>query len=89
MLDEQPAPDEQPTGVLAEPNEGRSLLAALEGTVYARHPVRTHLVTAQDDVVAAADLPATATGVELPYALPPDTPAAVAVRASSRLGWSG
>ena len=49
MLDEQPAPDEQPTGVLAEPNEGRSLLAALDGSVYARHPVRTHLVTAADD----------------------------------------
>jgi hypothetical protein len=49
VLDEQPAPDEQPTGVLAEPNEGRSLLAALDGSVYARHPVRTHLVTAADD----------------------------------------
>ena len=49
---------------------------------------RVALVTAQDDVVAAADLPPTATGAVLRYALPPDTPAAVAVRASSRLGWS-
>lgn len=42
-------PDARPTGVLAEPNEGRSLFASLAGAVYARHPVRTHLVTADDD----------------------------------------
>ena len=42
---------ERPTGPLAEPNEGRELHAAIDGVVYARQPVRTHLVTAQDDAV--------------------------------------
>ena len=46
-----PLTDERPTGVLDEPNEGRVLHAGLNGAVYARHPVRTHLVTA-DDVAA-------------------------------------
>ena len=32
-------------GVLDAPNEGRELHATLDGVVYARHPVRTHLVT--------------------------------------------
>ena len=41
--------DERPTGVLDQPNEDRALHAALHGVVYARHPVRTHLVTAADD----------------------------------------
>jgi F420-0:gamma-glutamyl ligase len=41
--------DERPTGVLQAANDGRSLHATLAGTVYARHPVRTHLVTAADD----------------------------------------
>jgi F420-0:gamma-glutamyl ligase-like protein len=36
-------------GVLDAPNEGRALHATLDGKVYARHPVRTHLVTASDD----------------------------------------
>jgi hypothetical protein len=45
--------DERRTGVLAAPNEGRALHASLNGVVYARHPVRTHLVTASDD---AADV---------------------------------
>lgn len=36
-------------GILPEANEGRVLHAALDGTVYARHPARTHLVTASDD----------------------------------------
>lgn len=44
-----PAPDARPTGVLADPNGGRALHASLGGAVYARHPVRTHLVTADDD----------------------------------------
>lgn len=44
--------DDHPTGVLGEANEGRSLLAGIDGSVYARHPVRTHLVTAADDAVA-------------------------------------
>ena len=41
--------DERPMGVLDAPNEGRALHASLGGVVYARHPVRTHLVTASDD----------------------------------------
>jgi len=40
--------DERPTGVLGAPNEDRELHASLNGVVYARHPVRTHLVTAKD-----------------------------------------
>ncbi len=39
-------------GVLDAPNEGRALHATLGGVVYARHPVRTHLVTAADDAGA-------------------------------------
>jgi hypothetical protein len=45
--------DARPTGTLAEPNQGRELHASLGGVVYARHPVRTHLVTS-DDADAAA-----------------------------------
>jgi hypothetical protein len=40
---------ERPTGLLAAANEGRELHASIDGVVYARHPVRTHLVTAADD----------------------------------------
>jgi len=47
-----PQPDGRPTGVLPEPNEGRALHASLADVVYARHPVRTHLVTADDDAAA-------------------------------------
>ena len=47
--DAAPETDERPFGILDAPNEGRALLASLAGTVYARHPVRTHLVTADDD----------------------------------------
>lgn len=47
-----PMTDERPMGVLDEPNEGRALHASLHGVVYARHPVRTHLVTATDDAAA-------------------------------------
>ena len=43
-----PAP-ERPMGILDAPNEGRQLHATLGGIVYARHPSRTHLVTAADD----------------------------------------
>jgi F420-0:gamma-glutamyl ligase-like protein len=42
-------------GVLDAPNEGRELHASLGGVVYARHPVRTHLVTAEDDAAAVAE----------------------------------
>lgn len=45
--------DGRPTGILEEPNEGRALDAQLNGLVFARHPVRTHLVTAQDADAAA------------------------------------
>ena len=45
----EPMTDERPMGVLDAPNEDRSLHASLSGVVYARHPVRTHLVTAGDD----------------------------------------
>ena len=41
--------DERPMGVLDAPNEDRELYATLNGVVYARHPVRTHLVTTADD----------------------------------------
>jgi hypothetical protein len=44
----------RPTGILPEPNEGRELHAAIDGVVYARHPVRTHLVTDADDAVEVA-----------------------------------
>lgn len=44
---------DSPMGILAEPNEGRALHATLDGVVFARHPVRTHLVTPSDtDAVA-------------------------------------
>ena len=46
-----PEPADRPMGILAEPNPDRALLATLDGVVYARHPVRTHLVTAADDAV--------------------------------------
>jgi len=44
-------PAQRPTGILVEANDGRELHATVEGTVYARHPVRTHLVTADDEAV--------------------------------------
>ena len=44
--------DARPTGILDEPNEDRSLMVSLNGDVYARHPVRTHLVTEADDAAA-------------------------------------
>jgi len=57
-----PEPADRPMGILAEPNPGRALLATVSGRVYARHPVRTHLVTDADDAVGvvasqAAPLP--------------------------------
>lgn len=42
---------DRPMGILSDPNDGRELLASLSGEVYARHPVRTHLVTPADDAV--------------------------------------
>ena len=46
-----PMSDERRAGVLDEPNEDRALHASVGGVVYARHPVRTHLVTAADDAL--------------------------------------
>jgi hypothetical protein len=46
-----PEPADRPMGILAEPNPDRALHATLDGTVYARHPVRTHLVTDADDAL--------------------------------------
>jgi hypothetical protein len=37
-------------GLLADANEGRVLHATVGGQVYARQPVRTHLITADDDI---------------------------------------
>ena len=47
-----PEPADRPMGILADANPDRALHATLDGVVYARHPVRTHLVTAADDAVA-------------------------------------
>lgn len=44
-----PEPADRPMGMLAEPNPDRALHATVDGSVYARHPVRTHLVTDADD----------------------------------------
>jgi len=52
-------------GVLTEPNEGRELHATIDGVVYARHPVRTHLVTADDDAAAVAARYATPLGEDV------------------------
>jgi len=58
----EPMTDERPMGILDAPNDDRALHATLGGVVYARHPVRTHLVTESDDAAAVvgryvADLP--------------------------------
>lgn len=44
-----PEPADRPMGILPAPNPDRVLHATLDGTVYARFPVRTHLVTDADD----------------------------------------
>ena len=46
-----PTTDERPMGILDAPNDGRALHATLQGVVYARHPVRTHLITVEDDAL--------------------------------------
>ena len=56
MSDSQPPeadPSGRPMGILDEPNEGREWHATIDGVVYCRRPVRTHLVTVADD---AADV---------------------------------
>jgi hypothetical protein len=49
-----PAPADRPMGILAEANEGRAIEASHAGSAYARHPVRTHLVTVADDAADVA-----------------------------------
>jgi hypothetical protein len=44
----EPTTDTRPTGVLEAPNDGRALHGTLGEVVYARFPVRTHLVTSAD-----------------------------------------
>ena len=45
-----PEPADRPMGILPAPNpEPRSCMATVDGAVYARQPVRTHLVTDADD----------------------------------------
>jgi hypothetical protein len=51
-------------GILAAPNPDRTLHATLDGTVYARHPVRTHLVTDADDALDVVRRYATPLGPE-------------------------
>lgn len=60
-----PEPADRPTGILAEPNPERALHATVDGSVYARHPVRTHLVTATDDAVEVVRRYATPLGPEV------------------------
>ncbi len=62
-----PEPADRPTGILAEPNPDRSLLATLGGSVYARHPVRTHLVTQADDAVEVVRRYATPLGADVAF----------------------
>jgi hypothetical protein len=75
-MERMPVPElaDRPTGILAEPNPDRLLHATLDGTVYARHPVRTHLVTDADDALEVVRRYATP--------LPPDT---VMVAVSERM----
>ncbi len=65
------APDqtatERPMGPLDAPNEDRVLEAALDGQVYARHPVRTHLVTPDDDAAAVVRRYATPLGHDVAF----------------------
>jgi len=58
-----PHTSERPMGILSAPNPDRLMEVSVGGVVYARHPVRTHLVTAADDAAEvvvryAAPLPA-------------------------------
>ncbi len=58
-------PDDRPYGILHEPNERRALLATVDGKVYARHPVRTHLVTSADEIDAVVSRYATPLGPDV------------------------
>ena len=63
-----PEPADRPMGILAEPNPDRALRATLDGVVYARHPVRTHLVTAADDAAEVARRYAAPLGSDVAFA---------------------
>jgi hypothetical protein len=54
-------------GILDQPNEDRVLEASVDGTVYARHPVRTHLVTRDDDAPAVVSRYASPLGDDLAF----------------------
>jgi hypothetical protein len=43
---------DNPLGILDQANPGRELVVSVDGQVYARHPVRTALVTEADDALA-------------------------------------
>lgn len=60
-----PEPADRPMGILAEPNPDRALHATLDGVVYARLPVRTHLVTDVDDAVEVVRRYATPLGPDV------------------------
>jgi len=62
-----PEPADRPMGILAEPNPDRALLATIDGVVYARHPVRTHLVTDADEAVEVVRRYAAPLGVEVTF----------------------
>ena len=62
-----PQPADRPMGILAEANPDRALHATLDGAVYARYPVRTHLVTPSDDAVEVARRYATPLGSEVAF----------------------
>lgn len=62
-----PEPADHPMGILAEPNPDRALHATVDGIVYARNPVRTHLVTPADDAVEVVRRYATPLGNDVAF----------------------
>jgi len=54
-------------GILDQPNEDRLLEATVDGTVYARHPVRTHLVTRHDDAAVVVTRYASPLGEDVAF----------------------
>ena len=62
-----PKPVDRPMGILAEPNPDRTLHATVDGSVFARHPARTHLVTAVDDAVDVVRRYATPLGPDVAF----------------------
>ncbi len=62
-----PVDGDRPTGILDQPNEDRLLEATVDGAVYARYPVRTHLVTRDDDAAAVVTRYATPLGDDVAF----------------------